>query len=104
MKIVDGLSYNTVKKLNGIIDTKLPGRAPFRCKTVEIGGKHLEFHFRDVLESLRLLYGDPQFKHDLAFAPERRYTSPERTCRIYDEMNTGDWWRIVQVRRVCTLF
>jgi hypothetical protein len=98
MKIADGLSYNTVKELNGIIDTKLPGRAPFRCKTVKIGGERLEFHFRDVIECIRSLYGDPQFMHDLAFAPERHFMGPEGTCRIYSEMHTGDWWWIVQVR------
>jgi hypothetical protein len=100
MKITDtiGLSYNTVRQLNSIIDTKLPGRAPFRCKIVNIGGERLEFHFRDVIECIRSLYGDLQFMHDLAFAPERHYTSPERICRIYNEMYTGDWWWMVQVR------
>jgi hypothetical protein len=103
MKTADtlGLSFSTVKELNGIIDTKLPGRGPFRCKVVNIGGERLEFHFRDVIESIRSLYGDPQFMHGLAFAPERHYTSPERTCRIYNEMYTGDWWWMVQV---CALY
>jgi hypothetical protein len=31
------------------------------------------------------------------FAPERHYTNEERTCRIYNEMHTGDWWWTVQV-------
>ena len=102
IKITDtlNLSYKTVKQLNSIIDTKLPGRAPFQCKIVNIGGERLEFHFRDVIESIRSLYSDLQFMHDLAFAPERHYTSPERTCRIYNEMYTGDWWWMVQVRAV----
>ena len=100
MKITDtlDLSYNTVKQLNSIIDTKLPGRASFCCKIVNIGGENLEFHFRDVIECIRSLYGDSQFMHDLVFAPERHYTSPERTCQIYNEMYTGDWWWTVQVR------
>ena len=99
MKNIDmhSLSFKTVKELNSIIDTKLPGRAPFRCKVVNIGGERLEFHFRDVIESIRSLYGDPQFMHGLAFAPEQHYTSSERTCRIYNEMYTGDWWWMVQV-------
>jgi hypothetical protein len=37
---------------------------------------------------------------DLVFAPERHYTDPERTCCIYNEMHTGDWWWAVQV---CTV-
>ena len=98
MKIALGLSYNTVKELNSIIDTKLPGRSPFRCKIVNIGHERLEFHFRDVIECIRSLYGDPQFMHSLAFVPERHYTNSERTSRIYNEMYTGDWWWMVQVR------
>jgi Plavaka transposase len=92
------LSYHTIKQLNNIIDTKLPGRSPFQCHVVNIGGERLEFHFRDVIDCIRSLYSDPQFIHDLAFVPERHYTSPERTGRIYNEMYTGDWWWMVQVR------
>jgi hypothetical protein len=91
MKIADSLSYNMVKQLNGIIDTKLPGCAPFQCKTVNIGGKHLEFYFRDMIESIWSLYSDLQFMHDLAFALEQHYTSPGRTCWVYNEMYTNDW-------------
>ena len=99
-KIVDklGLSFRTVKQLNEIIDNKLPGRPPFRCKELIIGNERLEFYCRDVVECIRSLYGDPQFAQDLAFAPERHYTNPECMCRIYHEMYTGDWWWTVQVR------
>jgi hypothetical protein len=41
---------------------------------------------------------DPQFADDLVFAPEQHYTSEERTCRVYNEIHTGDWWWTVQVR------
>ena len=103
LKVVDklGLSYRTVNQLNDIIDNKLPGRPPFQCKEFIIGDsndpEHLEFYCRDVVECIRSLYGDPQFAQDLAFAPERHYTSPEHMCRIYNEMHTGDWWWTVQV-------
>jgi len=100
LKVVDnlGLSYRTVKQLNNIIDNKLPGHPPFRCKELIIGGERLEFYYRDVIECIQSLYGDPGFVQDLVFAPERHYTSAERTCRIYNEMHTGDWWWMVQVR------
>ena len=98
-KVVDklGLSYRTAKQLNSIIDNKLPGRPPFKCKEFKIGNETLEFYYRDVVECIRSLYGDPQFVQDLIFAPEQHYTNPECTCRIYNEMHTGDWWWTVQV-------
>ena len=65
-----GLSYGSVKGLNTIIDTKFPGRLPFQCKVVNIGGECLKFHFRDVIGCIRSIYSDPQFMHSLAFAPE----------------------------------
>jgi Plavaka transposase len=56
--------------MNDIIDTELPGRPPFLCKRLIIGHEHLEFHYRDVVECIQSLYGDPQFAQQLAFAPE----------------------------------
>ncbi|KAH9019702.1 hypothetical protein EDB84DRAFT_1624592 [Lactarius hengduanensis] len=40
--------------------------------------------------------GNPEFARDLVFAPERHYTDHERTCRVYSEIHTGDWWWAVQ--------
>jgi len=99
LKVVDklGLLYRTVKQLNDIIDNKLPGRPSFRCKELLIGEERLEVYYRDVIECIRSLYGDPEFVQDLVFAPERHYTSTECTCHIYNEMHTGDWWWMVQV-------
>ena len=98
-KIVDklGLSYDTIKQLNEKVDG-LPGRPPFQRRGLLIGGEHLDFYCRDILECIRSLFGDPRFTQGLAFAPERHYTSPERTCRVYNKMYTGDWWWTVQVR------
>ena len=92
------LSYRTTKELNDTIDD-LPGRPPFVCEEVTIGDEHLKFYYRDILASVRTLYGDPTFQHDLIFAPERHFTDDERKCRVYNEMHTGDWWWSVQVRQ-----
>jgi hypothetical protein len=98
-KVVDalGLSFRTVKELDEKIDSNLIGRPRFQCKKLTVNGDPLEFYSRDVIESIRCLYGDPQFAQQLAFAPERHYTSHERTTRVYSEMYTGDWWWKVQV-------
>jgi hypothetical protein len=99
MKLVDalGLSYRTVDQLNKIIDKSLPGRPTFERSELIIGNERLEFYSRDVIQCIRSLYGDPSFAQELTFVPERHYTSHERTCRVYNEMYTGDWWWSVQV-------
>ncbi|KAI9429943.1 hypothetical protein BJY52DRAFT_1093078, partial [Lactarius psammicola] len=93
------LSYHTPKELNDIIDRELPGRPPFKCEDMDIAGDTLQFYFRDILQCIRSLYGDPEFARDLVFAPERHYTDHNRTCRVYSEMHTGDWWWAVQAHR-----
>jgi len=100
-KVVEklGLSYKTANELNEIIDKELPGRPAFRCRELVIGGEQLEFHYREAIPCIRALYGDPEFADHLVFAPERHYTDREKTCRVYSEMHTGDWWWSVQVRK-----
>lgn len=98
-KVVEGLglSYKTVQELNKKID-KLPGRAPFVSKDMAIGGEVFTFYYWEIIPCLRALFGDPEFQHDLIFAPERHFTNEDRTHRIYSDMHTGDWWWSVQVR------
>ncbi|KAH8977551.1 hypothetical protein EDB86DRAFT_3067707 [Lactarius hatsudake] len=85
-RVVDKLNllYCMPNELNKIIDTELPGRYT------------LEFYFRDILECIRMLYGDPEFAHDLVFAPECHYTNHKQKCCVYSKMHTGDWWWAVQ--------
>ena len=99
-KVIDdlGLSYSTPKQLNDIINNMLPGCPPFKCQDLVIAGDTLPFYFHDILQCIRTLYGNPEFTCDLAFVPECHYTNHERTCRVYNEMHTGDWWWAVQVR------
>ncbi|KAH8979694.1 hypothetical protein EDB83DRAFT_2242602 [Lactarius deliciosus] len=91
-----GLSYRTPNELNNIIDKELPERPQFKCEDLIIAGNTFQFYFRDVLQCIRTLYGNPEFARDLVFAPERHYTDHERTCRVYSEIHTGDWWWAVQ--------
>lgn len=86
--------------MNEFIDHKLPGRPTFQRKELVIGKERLEFYYRDVLESIRCLFGDPQYAQELVFAPERHYTSDERKSRVYHEMYTCDWWWTNQVREL----
>ncbi|KAH9012665.1 hypothetical protein EDB83DRAFT_2508778 [Lactarius deliciosus] len=79
-----------------VIDKELPERPQFKCEDLIIAGNTFQFYFHDVLQCIRTLYGNPEFARDLVFVPERHYTNHERTCRVYSEIHTGDWWWAVQ--------
>ena len=98
-KVVEklGLSYSTSQELNNIIDKALPGPPSFQCINLSVGSKDLEFHYREIIPSIRSLFGYPDFAHELICAPEWHYTNAERMCRIYNKMHTSDWWWSVQV-------
>ncbi|KAH9074684.1 hypothetical protein EDB83DRAFT_2515547 [Lactarius deliciosus] len=90
------LSYRTPNELNNIIDKELPEHPQFKCEDLIIAGNTFQFYFRDVLQCIRTLYRNPKFTRDLVFAPERHYTDHKRTCRVYSEIHTGNWWWAVQ--------
>ena len=89
-----------MKELNDIIDNYMDGLPSFKCEEVHLGGERLDFYHRDTLQCIRSLYGDPNFVKDLAHSPVQHYTSADHTCRIVNEMHTGDWWWTIQVRNV----
>ncbi|KZT18176.1 hypothetical protein NEOLEDRAFT_1103767 [Neolentinus lepideus HHB14362 ss-1] len=86
-----GLSFKDADTLNKQID-QLPGRPAFKREEVVIGGEAFEVYYRDVIECIRALYGDPEFAKDMTFVPERHYADPDKTIRMYSDMHTGRWW------------
>ena len=93
-----GLSFKTSQELNRMIDTHLPGRPPFQRKEILVGDEVCELYFRNILQCIRALFGDPDFAPYLMFAPERHYTNEDRQERMYHDMHTGSWWWFTQVR------
>jgi hypothetical protein len=89
-----------MKELNNIIDNEMTGLPSFRCMELDIGNEHLEFHCRDTLECIKMLFGDPDFLKDLALSPIQYYTNAEHTSRIINEMHSADWWWSTQVRNL----
>ncbi|KAI9456715.1 hypothetical protein BJY52DRAFT_1204730 [Lactarius psammicola] len=79
------------------IPEALPGRPPFQCEDLTIEGEDLQFHYCEIIPCIRNLFGNPEFAGDLVYAPERHYVDAERTCRVYNEMHTGEWWWTVQM-------
>jgi hypothetical protein len=84
-------------ELNGLIDKKLHGCAPFKHKELIISNECLDFYCHDILTCIRGLFGDPTFASDLIFFPEWLYTNCEQTEHVYNKINTGNWWWAVQV-------
>ncbi|KAH7903989.1 hypothetical protein BJ138DRAFT_1107200 [Hygrophoropsis aurantiaca] len=95
-----GLSYKDSRQLNQIIDKKLPTRRPqFQREEIEIAGESYDVYFRDILECVKALYGDPEFARYLVFTPERHYSDANRTMRMYHDLHTGKWWWDTQTKR-----
>ncbi|KAJ7739261.1 hypothetical protein DFH07DRAFT_965821 [Mycena maculata] len=91
-----GLSYKNSRELNNIIDTSLPGRPKFKRKEIIVGGEAYDVYFRDILECVKALFGDPELAAHLKVAPERHYADEDQTVRLYHDMHTGKWWWATQ--------
>ncbi|KAI0687394.1 hypothetical protein BC835DRAFT_1550763 [Cytidiella melzeri] len=91
-----GLSFRTSDELNEKIDKRLPGRPRFVRHEVLIGNEVCEVFYRDVIACVRAIFGNPDFTPYLVFAPEKHYTDPEKTRRMYHDMHTGRWWWATQ--------
>jgi hypothetical protein len=91
-----GLSFQNSRELNQIIDERLPSRPKFERHDIVIEGETFQVYFRNIMDCIASLYGNPEFAPHLVFAPERHYSDQEK-CRIYHDMYTGRWWWETQV-------
>jgi len=66
----------------------------------EVLTESVELWFRNPVECISELIGNPAFDGSISYVPERVYADPEGRNRIYDEMWTGDWWWDTQVRSI----
>ncbi|KAI0056689.1 hypothetical protein BV25DRAFT_1813639 [Artomyces pyxidatus] len=92
------IPFSTADDINEVIDKKLPSRPAFKRSEIKVAGEAYEFYYRNPMECIAALYGDPEFAPYMAYAPERHYSDQDRTNRIYHQMHTGKWWWGVQVR------
>ncbi|KAI0348953.1 hypothetical protein OH77DRAFT_1465870 [Trametes cingulata] len=93
-----GFSYTNTAELNKIIDDHLvpSGRPRFKRREIVVQGEAFEVYYRDILECICALFGDPEFANDLLLVPERHYTDKSRQTRVFFDMHTGDWWWRIQ--------
>lgn len=57
----------------------------------------LELWWRDPVDCVRELIGNPSFRDMMKYAPEWLYADKNGVTQIIDEMWTGSWWWELQV-------
>ncbi|KAH9922147.1 hypothetical protein B0H21DRAFT_841842 [Amylocystis lapponica] len=84
------------------IDT-LPQGPAWSCESWEVTGDELnekgepivetvELWKRNTVDCIQELIGNPAFKDNMQYAPEKLYAEEECKTRIFDETWTGEWW------------
>lgn len=61
--------------------------------------EHFTIRYRDPVEAIKGLWGDPSFANDLVYKPAKMFRGQTQTEeeRIYTEMWTGGFWNAAQV-------
>ncbi|KAJ7751238.1 hypothetical protein DFH07DRAFT_745544 [Mycena maculata] len=106
-------SYTGKKDFFEKID-ELPGGVKWECKEFNVKGdlpdldkdptgatmrkETVELWWRDPVECVRELMGNPMFRDVMRFAPEELYADEKGEIRVINEMWTGDWWKEIQKR------
>lgn len=107
IKGVDDVTFTNKAELYERID-ELPDGPAWKCREIVQTGdlkgtdgkpltETLELWYRDPVECIKELVGNPMFKEHLAYAPTRVYRDHLGSVRQIDEMWTGDWWWKMQV-------
>jgi hypothetical protein len=93
------LASKSSRDINDYVD-KLPGTTNFQHHEFKIDGQHIPFDcfYRNALDLVKELLGDPTFAGHLLFHPVRQFTDKGKRCRQYTEWNTGEWAWEIQVR------
>jgi len=95
-------AYRSKDNLLRDVDS-LPKGVDWQCELVELTGdirdldgnamkEKLEFWFRNPLECIRELIGNPTFRDAMKYAPERHFADKDGARRVVSEMWTADWW------------
>ncbi|KAF9003205.1 hypothetical protein BDZ89DRAFT_1146120 [Hymenopellis radicata] len=94
-----GLSYSNTAGLHKVVDS-IPRRAgKWKVKHLSFPDRPAEkftLRHRDILESVRSLWGDPELAEHLGYKPSTLFTDESQDHRLYNEMWTGKWWSFIQ--------
>jgi hypothetical protein len=88
-----GVTFHTAKDLRSRIEM-LPGVPEWKFKAVSLTGHATKeptlLFYRDALDCVEYLFGNPTFANRIDFSPARLYRNLEQTIRIYTEWMTGN--------------
>ncbi|KAF7378421.1 hypothetical protein MSAN_00268700 [Mycena sanguinolenta] len=106
-------SYGGKKDFFEKIDS-LPGGAKWSCKILDVKGdlpdlekdptgatkrhEQCELWWRDPVECVKELIGNPIFREIMRYAPEKLYADPGKQVEIVNEMWRASWWWEIQKR------
>ena len=101
-------SFDKKKSFLETIDS-LPIGAPWTIKHIPMTGDILdddgvmrtetaELWFRDPVECVKELIGNPAFKAVMDYAPTRLFVDAEGNEEFISEMSSASWWWKMQVR------
>ncbi|KAF7363212.1 hypothetical protein MVEN_00674000 [Mycena venus] len=92
----------------------LPGGVKWQCKVLDIKGdladlekdptgatmrrEQVELWWRDPVECVKELLGNPVFRNVMRYAPEKLYADRGETIEVVNEMWTASWWWEIQKR------
>ncbi|KAI0348786.1 hypothetical protein OH77DRAFT_1440804, partial [Trametes cingulata] len=74
------------------IENLTSGRPRFRRREIIVAGEVFEIFYRDVIQCIRALYGDPELADLLVLTPERHYADADHNTPVYFDMHIGKWW------------
>lgn len=63
----------------------------------QVRTEDVEVWFRDPIQCVRELMGNPAFRDVLQYAPCHLYADSEGKERVINQMSSGDWWWKIQV-------
>jgi hypothetical protein len=88
-----GITFHTAKDLRSRIEI-LPAVPEWKFKNVTLTGhatkEPMLLFYRDTLDCVEYLFGNPKFANQMDFCPVRLYRDVERTIRVYTEWMTGN--------------
>ena len=101
-----GVSFPTAKALRGRVEL-LPKVPDWKVKKVTISGyatrEPMFLFYRDALDCVKYLFGNPLFAGSMDFCPVRFYQDAEKTIRIFTEWLTGNTAWEMQVGSILVL-
>ncbi|KAL0951815.1 hypothetical protein HGRIS_008482 [Hohenbuehelia grisea] len=106
-------AYGTKTEFLDAVDA-LPAGVKWSCEEMTITGdvpdlkkdpsggtyrtETLDLWYRDPVECVAELMGNPAFKEAMRYAPEQIYADANGEVEVINEMWTGSWWRQIQAR------